>query len=182
MIQECSSSFKGNQTTPAPHRAVPPRLRASAAPGRKCGRAGRASRRRGVAGHAPATQRRATRRRAGTRHATRPRPLISPVAELRNRKGRLPIKKGSATACRLPAGCVQGACISAPSNDATPPLFQNGYPSRRRSLVDDARFESLVVRQTKQSVLEEARQRCNGKGSKHPCVDTVVSHVDRIFP
>lgn len=41
--------------------------------------------------------------------------------------------------------------------------LQNGYPSRRRSLVDDARFETLVVKQTKQSVLEEARQRSNGK-------------------
>ena len=42
-------------------------------------------------------------------------------------------------------------------------IFQNGYPARRRSLVDDARFETLVVKQTKQSVLEEARQRANGK-------------------
>lgn len=41
--------------------------------------------------------------------------------------------------------------------------MQNGYPSRRRSLVDDARFETLVVKQTKQSVLEEARARANGK-------------------
>ena len=41
-------------------------------------------------------------------------------------------------------------------------IFQNGYPARRRSLVDDARFETLVVKQTKQSVLEEARQRANG--------------------
>ncbi|XP_029658871.1 tyrosine 3-monooxygenase-like [Formica exsecta] len=38
---------------------------------------------------------------------------------------------------------------------------ENGYPARRRSLVDDARFETLVVKQTKQSVLEEARQRAN---------------------
>lgn len=29
--------------------------------------------------------------------------------------------------------------------------------------MDDARFETLVVKQTKQSVLEEARQRANGK-------------------
>ncbi|XP_017887769.1 tyrosine 3-monooxygenase isoform X2 [Ceratina calcarata] len=42
--------------------------------------------------------------------------------------------------------------------------IENGYPSRRRSLVDDARFESLVVKQTKQSVLEEARQRANDAG------------------
>ncbi|KAJ1525410.1 hypothetical protein ONE63_010224 [Megalurothrips usitatus] len=48
--------------------------------------------------------------------------------------------------------------------------IENGYPSRRRSLVDDARFESLVVRQTKQSVLEEARQRCNDcSGADAPC-------------
>lgn len=42
-------------------------------------------------------------------------------------------------------------------------LLQNGYPSRRRSLVDDARFETLVVKQTKQTVLEEARNKANGK-------------------
>jgi hypothetical protein len=42
-------------------------------------------------------------------------------------------------------------------------IFQNGYPSRRRSLVDDARFESAVVKQTKQAVLDEARLKANGK-------------------
>lgn len=41
--------------------------------------------------------------------------------------------------------------------------FQNGYPSRRRSLVDDARFESAVVKQTKQAVLDEARLKANGE-------------------
>lgn len=40
--------------------------------------------------------------------------------------------------------------------------FQNGYPSRRRSLVDDARFEAQVVKQNKQANLEEARQQTNG--------------------
>jgi len=40
--------------------------------------------------------------------------------------------------------------------------IENGYPARRRSLVDDARFETIVVKQTKQSVLEEARQLANG--------------------
>lgn len=40
--------------------------------------------------------------------------------------------------------------------------LQNGYPSRRRSLVDDARFETIVVKQTKQTVLEEAREKANG--------------------
>lgn len=44
-------------------------------------------------------------------------------------------------------------------------LLQNGYPARRRSLVDDARFETLVVKQTKQTVLDEARLRANGKSS-----------------
>ncbi|XP_055384150.1 tyrosine 3-monooxygenase [Condylostylus longicornis] len=39
--------------------------------------------------------------------------------------------------------------------------IENGYPSRRRSLVDDARFETIVTKQTKQTVLEEARQRAN---------------------
>ncbi|XP_055840903.1 tyrosine 3-monooxygenase isoform X2 [Episyrphus balteatus] len=42
--------------------------------------------------------------------------------------------------------------------------IENGYPSRRRSLVDDARFETLVVKQTKQSVLEEARSKANDAG------------------
>lgn len=41
--------------------------------------------------------------------------------------------------------------------------LQNGYPSRRRSLVDDARFESSVVKQTKQAVLDEARLKANGE-------------------
>ncbi|CAH1389124.1 unnamed protein product [Nezara viridula] len=39
--------------------------------------------------------------------------------------------------------------------------IENGYPARRRSLVDDARFETVVVKQTKQCVLEEARLRTN---------------------
>lgn len=42
---------------------------------------------------------------------------------------------------------------------------QNGYPSRRRSLVDDARFETIMVKQTKESVLEEAREKANGKSN-----------------
>lgn len=41
--------------------------------------------------------------------------------------------------------------------------LQNGYPSRRRSLVDDARFESSVVKQTKQNILDEARVKANGE-------------------
>ncbi|XP_076245874.1 tyrosine hydroxylase ple isoform X1 [Calliopsis andreniformis] len=51
--------------------------------------------------------------------------------------------------------------------------IENGYPARRRSLVDDARFETLVVKQTKQSVLEEARQRANDS-------DQPVSTQDQI--
>ncbi|XP_066590306.1 tyrosine 3-monooxygenase isoform X2 [Prorops nasuta] len=42
--------------------------------------------------------------------------------------------------------------------------IENGYPARRRSLVDDARFETLLVKQTKQCVLEEARERANDAG------------------
>ncbi|XP_058053305.1 tyrosine 3-monooxygenase isoform X4 [Anopheles bellator] len=44
--------------------------------------------------------------------------------------------------------------------------IENGYPSRRRSLVDDARFETIVVKQTKQTVLDEARAKANE--DKHP--------------
>lgn len=44
-----------------------------------------------------------------------------------------------------------------------PYSVDNGYPSSRRSLVDDAKFESSVVKQTKKSVLEEARARANAE-------------------
>ncbi|XP_031826596.1 tyrosine hydroxylase ple [Nomia melanderi] len=54
--------------------------------------------------------------------------------------------------------------------------IENGYPARRRSLVDDARFESLVVKQTKQTVLEEARQRTND-----PLVDSELDHQTEIM-
>lgn len=60
--------------------------------------------------------------------------------------------------------------------------FQNGYPARRRSLVDDARFETLVVKQTKQSVLDEARQRANGAYAwEKLCLDLFV-HVCVVSP
>ncbi|XP_017492009.1 PREDICTED: tyrosine 3-monooxygenase, partial [Rhagoletis zephyria] len=49
-------------------------------------------------------------------------------------------------------------------------LGHNGYPSRRRSLVDDARFESLVVKQNKQTVLEEARQKTNDEATLEECI------------
>ncbi|XP_011186831.1 tyrosine 3-monooxygenase isoform X2 [Zeugodacus cucurbitae] len=48
--------------------------------------------------------------------------------------------------------------------------IENGYPSRRRSLVDDARFESLVVKQNKQTVLEEARQKTNDEATLEQCI------------
>ncbi|CAD7006632.1 unnamed protein product [Ceratitis capitata] len=48
--------------------------------------------------------------------------------------------------------------------------IENGYPSRRRSLVDDARFESLVVKQNKQTVLEEARQKNNDEATLEQCI------------
>ncbi|XP_054274401.1 tyrosine 3-monooxygenase-like [Macrosteles quadrilineatus] len=51
--------------------------------------------------------------------------------------------------------------------------IENGYPARRRSLVDDARFETLVVKQTKQSVLEEARQRSNDSQNESIAVPAV---------
>ncbi|KAG8223682.1 hypothetical protein J437_LFUL004047 [Ladona fulva] len=44
---------------------------------------------------------------------------------------------------------------------------ENGYPARRHSHVDDARFETLVVKQTKQSALKEARQRCNDSSDSY---------------
>ncbi|XP_076645614.1 tyrosine hydroxylase ple [Halictus rubicundus] len=55
--------------------------------------------------------------------------------------------------------------------------IENGYPARRRSLVDDARFETLVVKQTKQSVLEEARQRTNDSELDHQ-TEIVLSSDD----
>lgn len=58
--------------------------------------------------------------------------------------------------------------------------IENGYPARRRSLVDDARFESLVVKQTKQSVLEEARQRTNDSDSDHQTEITVSSDDEQV--
>ena len=56
--------------------------------------------------------------------------------------------------------------------------IENGYPARRRSLVDDARFETLVVKQTKQSVLEEARQRANGEETICPDTERYASSSD----
>ncbi|XP_067012484.2 tyrosine 3-monooxygenase isoform X2 [Anabrus simplex] len=56
--------------------------------------------------------------------------------------------------------------------------IENGYPSRRRSLVDDARFETLVVKQTKQSVLEEARQRSNEIQTETVVENEVASSIE----
>ncbi|PSN41889.1 Tyrosine 3-monooxygenase [Blattella germanica] len=58
--------------------------------------------------------------------------------------------------------------------------IENGYPARRRSLVDDARFETLVVKQTKQCVLEEARQRSNDVPSDN--VEAVEERVPGAEP
>ncbi|XP_051162629.1 tyrosine 3-monooxygenase isoform X1 [Leptopilina boulardi] len=56
--------------------------------------------------------------------------------------------------------------------------IENGYPARRRSLVDDARFETLVVKQTKQSVLEEARQRANDTISDSTACDQEQTQIE----
>ncbi|XP_037942786.1 tyrosine 3-monooxygenase [Teleopsis dalmanni] len=55
--------------------------------------------------------------------------------------------------------------------------IENGYPSRRRSLVDDARFESLVVKQTKQTVLEEARTKANDASLEECILQAKGEHV-----
>ncbi|XP_038115091.1 tyrosine 3-monooxygenase isoform X2 [Culex quinquefasciatus] len=65
---------------------------------------------------------------------------------------------------------------------------ENGYPSRRRSLVDDARFETIVVKQTKQTVLDEARVKANDSDSlevqqvpdQHPQVDDLPYDPEEI--
>lgn len=54
--------------------------------------------------------------------------------------------------------------------------IENGYPSRRRSLVDDARFETIVVKQTKQSVLEEAREKANDTTLENCVIQAQVDH------
>ncbi|XP_037049337.1 tyrosine 3-monooxygenase isoform X2 [Bradysia coprophila] len=54
--------------------------------------------------------------------------------------------------------------------------IENGYPSRRRSLVDDARFETIVVKQTKQSVLEEAREKANDTALENCVIQAQVDH------
>lgn len=51
-------------------------------------------------------------------------------------------------------------------------IDQNGYPSRRRSLVDDARFETIVVKQTKQTVLDEARAKANDPSQESSVAQT----------
>ncbi|XP_058833547.1 tyrosine 3-monooxygenase isoform X3 [Topomyia yanbarensis] len=54
---------------------------------------------------------------------------------------------------------------------------ENGYPSRRRSLVDDARFETIVVKQTKQTVLDEARTKANDS-----CLENSVLQAQEQHP
>ncbi|KAH8406815.1 hypothetical protein KR222_004227 [Zaprionus bogoriensis] len=55
--------------------------------------------------------------------------------------------------------------------------IENGYPSRRRSLVDDARFESIVVKQNKQTVLEEARNKANDASLEECILQAKGEHV-----
>lgn len=56
--------------------------------------------------------------------------------------------------------------------------IENGYGSRRRSLVEDARFEALVVAQTKQSALEDARQRAHDDA---PAAEEVSQQQEEVF-
>ncbi len=44
-------------------------------------------------------------------------------------------------------------------------MFQNGYPSQKRSLVEDAKFETRVHQETKKTWLEAVRQQ--SEGNKH---------------
>ncbi|XP_053683183.1 tyrosine 3-monooxygenase-like isoform X1 [Sabethes cyaneus] len=69
--------------------------------------------------------------------------------------------------------------------------IENGYPSRRRSLVDDARFETIVVKQTKQTVLDEARVKANDSSlessvpqapEQNPQVDELPCKQEEILP
>ncbi|XP_055624823.1 tyrosine 3-monooxygenase isoform X1 [Toxorhynchites rutilus septentrionalis] len=53
---------------------------------------------------------------------------------------------------------------------------KNGYPSRRRSLVDDARFETIVVKQTKQTVLDEARAKANDSSLESSVLQAQEQH------
>uniref|UniRef100_A0AAG5DCT2 Tyrosine 3-monooxygenase n=1 Tax=Anopheles atroparvus TaxID=41427 RepID=A0AAG5DCT2_ANOAO len=54
--------------------------------------------------------------------------------------------------------------------------IENGYPSRRRSLVDDARFETIVVKQTKQTVLDEARAKANDSSLERSILQAQEQH------
>lgn len=58
--------------------------------------------------------------------------------------------------------------------------IENGYPSRRRSLVDDARFETIVVKQTKQTVLDEARTKANEDPSLEDNVQEQQLQADEV--
>lgn len=59
-------------------------------------------------------------------------------------------------------------------------ISANGYPSRRRSLVDDARFETIVVKQTKQTVLDEARTKANEDPSLEDNVQEQQLQADEV--
>nr|ANA78296.1 tyrosine hydroxylase [Penaeus vannamei] len=63
--------------------------------------------------------------------------------------------------------------------------IENGYPARRRSLVDDAKFESTIEKQQKQTWIEEAKRlSCDGELSEEevflvqsPCEPDVPQQV-----
>lgn len=57
---------------------------------------------------------------------------------------------------------------------------ENGYPSRRRSLVDDARFETIVVKQTKQTVLDEARAMANDSSLESSVLQAQEQHPQAV--
>ena len=45
--------------------------------------------------------------------------------------------------------------------------YQNGYGARRRSIVDDARFETLVNKQTRESLANEVGRLSRGNGARY---------------
>ncbi|KAK3870963.1 hypothetical protein Pcinc_023859 [Petrolisthes cinctipes] len=67
--------------------------------------------------------------------------------------------------------------------------MKNGYPARRRSLVDDAKFESTINKQKQQTWLEEAQQlSCDGEVSEEevflaqsPCEPDVAHEVSLVL-
>ncbi|KAL7636639.1 UNVERIFIED_CONTAM: hypothetical protein RMT77_013416 [Armadillidium vulgare] len=58
--------------------------------------------------------------------------------------------------------------------------IENGYPSRRRSLVEDAKFESTIKKQQKQTWIEEARQSFDSEEISEEEVFLVTSSTDPV--